>query len=187
MEKAGRNSRRDFCAAMPALALLLEACGPAAKAQQVLVADAQQDPAAGAQQASAAEAAKPASVGTGDGTELLKRNQVFRAAVLPMHPSATGLSQHVVQGTLLTGEGVELHNTVLLPGQEPHPPHQHVHAEFLLLREGNVEWLIDGNRQAAGPGDILYAASQVVHGIRNTGTVPAKYFVVAVGPNLKAD
>jgi len=157
------NSRRDFCIALPALALLMEASEATATAQQ-------------------AEVAAPGS----NGTVALQHNQIFRAAALPVHPSANGSTQAVVQGTLVTGEGVELHNTVLLPGHEPHPPHHHVHAEFLLLRKGNVEWLIDGQRQAASAGDILYAASQVVHGIRNTGTLPAEYFVLAIGPNLKS-
>lgn len=161
------NSRRDLLLSVPTLALLLQAAEMTAAAQQ-------------------GETSPTPSTGAKGGTEMLARNQIFRAAELPVRPSANGSTQGVVQGTLLTGEGVELHNTVLLPGHEPHPPHQHVHAEFLLLREGDVTWLIDGKRQAASAGDILYAASQVLHGIRNTGTVPAKYFVLAIGPNLKS-
>lgn len=102
-----------------------------------------------------------------------------------MEESATGSFQAVVRGTLVTGEGVELHNSTLLPGHEPHPPHKHVHAEFLFMRQGQVEWLVDGVRRPAGRGDVLYAASNVLHGLRNTGTVPAQYFVVAIGPNLR--
>ena len=162
------NSRRDFCTALPALALLLESSASQAQTQ-----------------ATAAQSEAAANSRLGADTALLQHNEIFRSAELPVHTSANGSSQHVVQGTLMTGEGVELHNSTLLPGHEPHPPHQHVHAEFLLIREGNVEWLLDGKRQPAGPGDILYAASEVLHGLRNTGTVTASYFVVAVGPNLK--
>ena len=74
---------------------------------------------------------------------------------------------------------------MLNPGMEPHPPHRHEHSEWLMIREGQCEWLIDGKRRPAGPGDICYAASMQLHGIRNTGTAPARYFVIAVGPNLK--
>ena len=164
-------SRRDFCSALPALALLVEAAGRPARAQ-----------------AGVPESSTEAAHGTADRlaeTERLQHNQIFRAADLPVHTSANGSTQHVVQGTLVTGEGVELHNSTLLPGHEPHPPHQHIHAEFLLIREGNVEWLLNGKRQPAGPGDILYAASNVLHGLRNTGAVTATYFVVAIGPNLR--
>jgi mannose-6-phosphate isomerase-like protein (cupin superfamily) len=60
-----------------------------------------------------------------------------------------------------------------------------MHSEWLFLHQGNVEWLVDGKPQAASAGDVLYAASMQMHGLRNVGTVPAKYFVMAVGPNLK--
>jgi mannose-6-phosphate isomerase-like protein (cupin superfamily) len=159
-----KPTRRDVCFSLPALALL----GEALAAIDLPAQEAKPDP---------AKIAK--------GTEMFAHNQVFRASALPIKLSATGSSQAVNQGALKTGEGVEMHNTVLLPGKEPHPPHQHEHSEWLLIREGQVEWLIDGKRQPAGPGDICYAASNVLHGIRNVGTVPAKYFVLAVGPNLK--
>ena len=120
-----------------------------------------------------------------DGTALLKRNAIFRSSEERIEPSAVGSFQAVVRGTLPNGEGVELHNSTLLPGHEPHPPHQHQHAEFLFLTAGQVDWLMDGVRQPAGPGDVLYAAPTVLHGLRNTGKVPASYFVLAIGPNLK--
>ncbi len=182
------HSRRDFCSALPALALLLESAASQAQTQsQMQPAEPHNSRAAGATAAPNLEANPGANLGANLGaeTEALRHNQIFRAASLPVHSSANGSSQHVVQGTLVTGEGVELHNSTLLPGHEPHPPHQHVHAEFLLIREGNVEWLLDGKRQSAGPGDILYASSNVLHGLRNTGAATASYFVVAIGPNLK--
>lgn len=157
------TTRRDLCLSLPALALLGEAFAATAAAQE----------------------GKPDPAKIAKGTETFAHNQVFRSSELPMHTSKTGSSQAVNQGVLKTGEGVEMHNTVLLPGMEPHPPHQHEHSEWLLIREGQVDWLVDGKRQTAGPGDICYAASMQLHGIRNIGTVPAKYFVMAVGPNLK--
>ena len=155
------STRRDFCLTLPALTLLMEA-------------------------AAAAQEPAPVSAGTPSGTALLQHNHVFRSSELPVKPSATGSSQAVTHGSLPTGEGIEMHNTVLLPGHEPHPPHQHPHAEFLFIREGQVDWLIDGKREPAGPGDIVYAASGVLHGLHNTGTTPAKYFVMAIGPNLRS-
>ncbi len=160
-------TRRSFCLTLSAAACLLEAADALSQEQVAGAAPSTMAP---------PDAARDSA--------LLKRNEIFRASELPVHPSANGSSQHVVQGSLLTGEGVELHNSTLLPGHEPHPPHQHVHSEFLLIREGEMEWLLDGKRQPAGPGDILYAASNVLHGLRNTGTTTARYFVLAVGPNL---
>lgn len=133
-----------------------------------------------------AEAVPATSQNRPDGSDLLKHNAIFRTSAEPVEASAVGSFQAVVRGTLPTGEGVELHNSTLLPGHEPHPPHQHLHAEFLFMTAGQVDWLLDGVRQPAGAGDVLYAASNVLHGLRNTGTVPARYFVVAIGPNLKS-
>lgn len=159
--------RRDFCLSLSALA---------AVAQITQIAEAQST-------ASGTDAASIAA-----GTSILAHNHIFRASEMPIKQTATGSSQQVLHGVLPTGEGIEMHNTVLNPGHEPHPPHQHPHAEFLFLTAGNVDWLIGegaaSKRQTTTAGDIVYAASGVLHGLRNVGTVPAKYFVLAIGPNL---
>ena len=160
------QTRRDVFAAFPMLALLVH--GSDVFAQQP------------------AETAPATSRNRPDGTALLQKNAVFHSSTDPVEPSAVGSFQAVVRGTLPTGEGVELHNSTLLAGHEPHPPHRHHYAEFLFMTSGQVDWLLDGVQQAAGPGDVLYAAPDVLHGLRNTGTTTAKYFVLAVGPGLKA-
>lgn len=161
------TTRRDLCLSLTALAALSQFAEAASAAQET-------------QHADGAIADHQPS-----GTALFKDNAIFRASQLPIKTSAVGTSQAVTHGTLPTGEGVELHNSTLLPGKQPHPPHQHEHEEFIFLREGNVDWLIDGKREPATAGDILYAASNVLHGMRNTGTTTASYFVLAIGPNLK--
>ncbi len=162
------QSRRDLVASLPLLALCSQAFAASPTVQQQ------------------SEPVPSTSQNRPDGTSTLKDNAIFPASGSRVEQSATGSFQAVVRGTLVTGEGVELHNSTLLPGHEPHPPHRHVHAEFLFMRQGQVDWLVDGVHQPAGPGDVLYAASNVLHGLRNTGTVPAQYFVVAIGPNLRS-
>jgi len=102
---------------------------------------------------------------------------------LPMHKGNTGAEvRAIIKGKLATGEPVEMHETTLPPGGTPHAPHHHEHSEFWLIREGTVELTINGKGQTLGPGSAGYVASNEVHGIKNTGSTPATYFVVAIGP-----
>ncbi|PYX93888.1 MAG: cupin domain-containing protein [Acidobacteria bacterium] len=90
--------------------------------------------------------------------------------------------RQIVKGKLATGEEVEMHETMLDPGGAPHPPHHHPHSEFWLIREGTVEITISGKPHVIGAGSAAYVASNEEHGIKNAGSTPAIYFVVAVGP-----
>jgi len=64
------------------------------------------------------------------------------------------------------------------PGQQNHAPHQHVDEEFLYLVEGSGKWTVGDKTQSAKAGDVLYAAPNIVHGLRNSSDKPLKFFVV---------
>jgi quercetin dioxygenase-like cupin family protein len=113
--------------------------------------------------------------------------QVFRFSEMTEKPSANGgWSRAVTKGTLPTGEFVECHETMLPAGQMPHPPHKHPNSEFLLIREGKLQYLHDGiaDPKPIGPGDVVFTASNRLHGLKNIGDTPALYFVVSVSKQL---
>lgn len=112
----------------------------------------------------------------------LATSHVYRFSEIAAKPNANGgWGRQVLQGTLPTGEFVECHQSMLPPGRMPHPPHRHANTEFILLREGTVQYLSDGKSEPVSPGDVIFTASNQPHGMLNTGSVPAIYYVVSVG------
>ena len=124
--------------------------------------------------------AVPAPPGSA-GDPVLATQRSFRFEDLPVVKTANGETRAVTRGVLPGGEAVEMHETTLLPGHMPHPPHQHKHSEFMLIREGQMEFENNGKPELVGPGGVMFAASNVLHGLKNVGTTTANYFVVAIG------
>ena len=157
-------SRRDLCVALSSFAALAAISAEAPAAAQSLP----------------NVMAVPAPPGS-PGDPVLATPHAFRFADLPVVKTANGETRAVIRGVLPTGEAVELHETTLLPGHMPHPPHKHVHSEFMLIREGSMEFENDGKPERVGPGGVMFAASNILHGLKNIGDTPANYFVIAIG------
>ena len=116
------------------------------------------------------------------GAALGVQPRVFRLAELPVQRRANGgESRNVLGGQLPTGEQVALHASVQPAGATPNPPHRILHTEFICVQEGTLEFLHDGKVERAEAGDVLLVAYGTMHGVRNVGSGPAAYFVVALG------
>jgi len=124
--------------------------------------------------------AVPPSPGS-KGDPVLSTPRSFRFEDLPVVKTANGETRAVIRGVLPTGEAVEMHETSLLPGHMPHPPHQHKHSEFMLVREGQMEFENNGKPERIGPGGVMFATSGILHGLKNVGETTAQYFVIAIG------
>jgi quercetin dioxygenase-like cupin family protein len=100
---------------------------------------------------------------------------------LPVHKNGANASRAILDGTTHSNDHLEVHETTLAPGSEPHPPHQHAHEELFLIAQGQLAVTISGKTAVIGPGGAAFIHSGELHGVRNTGTSPAQYFVVAIG------
>jgi len=148
-------TRRDLCAALPALAVL-------------------------------GSVFSETNYAAADSLSLPSESATFAFDKLAVMRSPNGAATRpVLRGVTPTGETIELHETTLMPGQMPHPPHKHVHTELMLIREGKVEFIMGNTSEQVGPGGVCYAASNTMHGLKNVGIVAANYFVIAIGTEPK--
>ena len=122
-----------------------------------------------------------ALAGYGSAADRALTSTVFPFADLPVKTNGGTTTRKIVDGKTPTGEHVEVHETTLAAGAAPHAPHKHAHSEFWLIREGTLELNLNGETHHLTPGSAGFAASNDLHGIKNVGTTPATYFVVAIG------
>ena len=106
---------------------------------------------------------------------------VFPYEDLPVRLNGLNKARSVMKGETHEKFPIEVHLTELGPGQEPHPPHKHVHEEMLLMQIGSLDVTIDGHTTRIRPGSVVFVASNHQHGWRNPGDTPAQYFVIALG------
>ena len=93
-------------------------------------------------------------------------------------PTAVGSVRSFFKVRTPTLEQLEVHVTTLNPGKSPHPPHRHPNEEMLIIRQGTVEALVNGEWKRVGPGSVIFFASNQLHGLRNVGREPAVYHVI---------
>lgn len=103
---------------------------------------------------------------------------VFDWNGVPAKPTDSGSVRSFFKMRTATLEQLEVHVTTLNPGKSPHPPHRHPNEEMIIIRQGTVEALVNGEWKRVGPGSVIFFASNQLHGLRNVGTEPAIYHVV---------
>ena len=105
-------------------------------------------------------------------------SSVYDWATMTAHKTEVGEVRSVLRGPTATLDELEIHITTLNPGLSPHPPHKHPNEELIIVREGTVETLLNGEWKRAGPGSVIFNASNQLHGLRNVGAGPATYHVI---------
>jgi len=104
---------------------------------------------------------------------------VFDWNSIPVKKTAFGETRQIVRQPTATLDELEIHVTTLDPGQRPHAPHRHANEEVLIVDQGTIEAFGDGKWTPVGPGSVVFNAANSLHGIRNTGSVPATYHVIS--------
>jgi quercetin dioxygenase-like cupin family protein len=114
-------------------------------------------------------------------------SKVFRFAEMPTRKMANGgESRDIMRGRLVTGEAVALHESTQVAGMAPNPMHRIDHTELIMVQEGAMEFKFEDHTERGGPGTVFYVAKGTNHSVRNIGDGPAKYFVTAIGGDVKA-
>lgn len=105
-------------------------------------------------------------------------SSVFDWNMIAVKQTKTGAVRQFFRAPTTTLDELECHVTTLNPGESPHPPHKHPDEELIIVKEGTVEALVNGEMKRVGPGSVIFQASNQVHGLRNVGNGPATYHVI---------
>lgn len=109
-------------------------------------------------------------------------SEVYVFENLPVRHSDKLEFRPIVSGKTVDGCNIAVHESALAPKSEPHPPHHHDGEEMFLILEGTLEVTINGKSSRISRGSVAFIGSGDEHGIRNPGEIPAKYYVVELGP-----
>jgi XRE family transcriptional regulator, regulator of sulfur utilization len=113
-------------------------------------------------------------------------SSVFNYSSLPVEKKPTGERRGVFDSPTATLGRLECHISTLNPGEAPHAAHQHPEEEVMILQEGTLEVMQNGQTNRVDAGGIIFCAANEMHGFRNVGTNRAVYYVVKFGATTPA-
>lgn len=115
------------------------------------------------------------SKAVGNGAHLLPTTQLRPDESFASFPHFWGRTPDITD--------IECHSSILAPGASPHPLHQHIEEEILVVVSGTAELhvaddaagTVNAERATMGPGDFAYYPAQLHHTLRNAGDTPLLY------------
>jgi quercetin dioxygenase-like cupin family protein len=119
------------------------------------------------------------SVQAADAPKQKLTSNVYELGQLPVNPNKLGVRRPVFDGPTATLDNLECHVTTLNKGERSGDPRLHRQEEIIIVKEGTVEVNYDHEKRTAGPGAIIYFASNATTFLRNVGDGPATYYVIA--------
>jgi quercetin dioxygenase-like cupin family protein len=103
-------------------------------------------------------------------------SKIYHGAQIAFAGDANKKGRRFFEGATHTGFQLEMHETILGPGVETHPPHQH--EQIFIVVEGTLETQFEGESESAEAGSVVYVASNQMHSARNAGSTPCRYYVI---------
>ena len=103
---------------------------------------------------------------------------VFDWNAIQAKPTEVGSVRSFFKNRTATLDELEVHVTTLKPSMTSHAPHRHPNEELIIVKQGTVETLSNGEWKRVGPGSVIFNASNQLHGLRNVGADDAIYHVV---------
>jgi len=106
------------------------------------------------------------------------QSKVIDWNTLAPSPTRTGQRRDVFDAPTGTLDRLHGHITTLNPGENTGPLHRHPQEELVIIKEGTVEVNIDGRKQLAGAGSIVFFGVNENENMTNVGKSPATYLVL---------
>ncbi len=106
------------------------------------------------------------------------RSGVYEWEKLTATPTTAGERRAILTGSTVTLAKLSAHASRIGARLAAHGAHRHPDDELVIVREGTLAVTINGESHEAGPGSLLFFASNDLHGMRNAGDVPATYHVI---------
>src|SRR5690349_15345773 len=107
----------------------------------------------------AAAAATLGGVATLRSQQPVMGSRVFDWESLAARPTAVCYSRPIVDQPTAALDQLEMHYTSLHFGKLSHAAHQHPDEELIIVKEGIVESIVNGESRRAGPGSVIFQAS----------------------------
>lgn len=111
------------------------------------------------------------------------QSRVYHHQQIPYDGDQKKKARKFFYGANRSGFSFEMHETILGEGIETHAPHKHEHEEIMIVFEGAVETYLEGKRETAETGSVIYFGSNQMHTVRNAGTTPCRYYVIELRGN----
>ncbi len=107
----------------------------------------------------------------------LMQSRVFNWSSMKVETTGTGERRQLFDTPTSNLARFECHITTLNPGEAPHAGHKHPEEEMMIVKEGAVEVVQNGETNRVEAGGLIFCASNEMHSLRNAGTNRATYFV----------